>query len=139
MIRRHPGPNQTERGAQPLKQVHLHPADTHQLAGRIAGRRARADDRHPQRARLHRYVITAGGPNIHLQRMPLEVGGVDIAEPFQFRWLILVVVDRSDRALFQARATVDAGHRIDIQHLGAGELARSARGPDTVHRTHRDA
>jgi hypothetical protein len=137
MVRRHPEPDQAERCRQPLEQVHLDPADARQLIGRIARARARPHDRHPQRSRRHRGVIAFNWRDVGVQRVPLEVGGVDVAEPRQVGRQVLLVIDRIDGARLKTQTALNAHHRIDVQHLRIGELARFADRTDAVHRTHR--
>lgn len=56
--------------------------------------------------------------------MPLEIAGVDLAEPLLVGRKILVVIDRVDRALLQTCPAVDTRLRVDVEHLGTDELPR---------------
>lgn len=138
VIRRDPGANQAVRGRQAFEHVDLDAFDRDEGLGRIGRGRTGAHDRHPQGARRHcrmvdwRFAATDG-----FGRMTLEITGVDVAEALQFRRQIILVVDRVDRTFLQAGAAVDAGRRVDVEHLGTVEAIGGACRPDAVDRTHR--
>ncbi len=116
-----PVANQSVRRGQPLEQVDLNTLYPDQFISGVAAGRAGADNCHLQRTRLDGGMRAGMRGVVRHQRMMFEVAGIDLPEPIEFRREFIFRVDRPDRALLLASATVNADVRFDIQHLGVGE------------------
>ncbi len=134
------GAHETEGSREPVEHLDLDVGPFEQFLGGVAGRGAGADDGDPQRSAIARRRRNRheGLPPLR-RRVVLVPGRVDLGEPLLGGIELVVGQDRLDRARVGAGAAVDAGLRIDVQHLGGGELGLVRRGVDAVHGADRDA
>ena len=112
-----------------------------ELVGKEPTGRTGADDSHAERLGL---VFPLGSRRRVRHRCrdvahPREVVGVDLQVVAQVVGNLEVRVHGADRAGVDARAAVDALVRMDVEHLGRGELRLVRRRVDAVDRAHLDA
>ncbi|NCL75152.1 hypothetical protein AIIKEEIJ_02604 [Rhodococcus sp. YH1] len=142
MIRCHTEADEPTDDGESLEHGDLHVDVTpfQQFLGSVEGGRTGTHDRHPQRTGplgdddgLLRHLRRAGHG-----RVPQEVCGIEILVDLGLGCEIAVGRDRLHRTHVGARPAIDAGVRIDVEHLGARVLRFVGSRVNAVHRTHRD-
>ncbi len=140
VVRGDTGADESVRGGQTVEDVDLDAGPAGQLQRGVAGGRARTDDRDPQGAEFGGDLgaVALLGPVRSDRVAPVVVLG-DLQVRLVLGGKLVVGVDRVHRAFVHARAAVDAGVRVDVEHLGGGERRLVGRGVNAVDGADLDA
>ncbi len=145
VIRRHSRAHQPVRRGQLLEHVDPHAMLSQQFIGGIHRRRPRPDNGHRQRLTAGMHLRGRDHRGELRRRRQLHVGrslgverGVDLNERQLFAFQPVVGRYRPDRAGAHTRTTVDAGDRIDVEHLRRREARLIRRRMNAIHRTGED-
>lgn len=153
VVRRHAVAHEAADHRQPVDEGHLGVGVQQQILHGVHPGRSGADDGDPERREVGRQdtrerraapgvevgaVLDRVRTRIGVPVPVVEVRGVDRGVLLLRRGQRVHREDRVDRAGVGARAAVDAGHRVDVQHLRAAERPLLGGGVDAVDRAHGD-